>query len=157
VRDKTTDDIAELFDVDESTIKRWVAQGLPCDKGGRGQHRRFDEGEVAAWLKSKNLTGKPGRPQTEGGRELLAAKVRKENALATRYEIEVAERRGELLNRSEVERQNVQKVAALRNGLLSLSATLAPSLEGRSAEDIQGEIERAIVRILEHYARGLAT
>jgi phage terminase Nu1 subunit (DNA packaging protein) len=152
VRDKTTDDIAGLFDVDESTVKRWVAAGLPCDRNGR-KPRKFDEGEVAAWLKANNKTGKPGRPQTEVGKELTAAKIRKENALAKKYELEIAATEGTLIPRAEVERQKVQKVAALRNGLLSLPASLAPTLEGMTAAEIQGEIEGAVVGLLEQYAK----
>lgn len=153
MRDKTTDDICELLDIDESTLKRWVAAGLPCNTNGK-KSRKFDEGEVAAWMKTNRKTGKPGRPQTEDGKEFMAAKIRKENALATRYEIEIDQIRGKLLNKSDVESSNVQKVSALRNGLLSLPASLAPGLEGLGAAEIQAEIEGAVKNLLEQFSKG---
>jgi phage terminase Nu1 subunit (DNA packaging protein) len=154
VRDKSTEEISQILDVDISTIKRWISNGLPCDRAGRGKPCRLDATEVAAWMREKGLTGKLGRPKTETAKELEAARIRKENALADRYELDVAVRRGELLERVDVERMNVQKVAALRNALLSLPASLSPSLEGCSGAEIQDELERAVLGLLEQFARG---
>jgi len=152
-RDKTTDDICEILDIDESTLKRWVGMGLPCTRGGKRVPRQFNEGEVVAWMRANKLTGKPGRPLSEGGKDLQAAKLRKENAMARKYELENARTEGELLDRGEVEQQRVQRVVALRGGLLTLPASLAPALEGRSAAEIEAAIEAAVERLLTQFAK----
>jgi phage terminase Nu1 subunit (DNA packaging protein) len=62
VRDLDADALCRRFSVDRSTVKRWVARGLPCDQPGKGKPNRFNENEVAAWLQFHRLTGQVGRP-----------------------------------------------------------------------------------------------
>ncbi|MEA2707677.1 MAG: Phage packaging protein Nu1, partial [Phycisphaerales bacterium] len=54
--------LCQQFGVDRSTVKRWIARGMPCDRSGKGKRNRFNESEVAAWLEANHLTGRVGRP-----------------------------------------------------------------------------------------------
>jgi phage terminase Nu1 subunit (DNA packaging protein) len=128
VRDKSTEQIGEIFDVGESTLRNWVRDGCPCDKGGKGKPRLFDEAEVAAWMRSKNLTGDVGKPKEIVSDELEKARIRKDNALANKFELQVERERGLVIERAEVERLGVQKVVTVRNRLMVVGSKLAAQL-----------------------------
>jgi phage terminase Nu1 subunit (DNA packaging protein) len=153
-RNKSTSEIAEIFDVDESTVKRWTSEGLPSDKAkGRGGNK-FDELEVAAWMKENRKTGKPGRPSTEAGDDLNAIKCRKELAMAIKYERQNEIEAGLLVSAAEVDRVNVLKVIAVRNGLCGMGASITPRLIGEDGPTIQGIIDGEVERILTEFSRG---
>ena len=79
------------------------------------------------------------------------ARRRKEVALAELRELEVRQRRGELLEAAEVQKQWAHGLASLRDRLLSLPDRLGAVLAGR------GEVQaRAILRnALEEALRGI--
>ncbi|HEV7297768.1 MAG TPA: helix-turn-helix domain-containing protein [Tepidisphaeraceae bacterium] len=148
-RTLTTAELCDLLDIDESTVKRWVAKGCPHDKSGKGKARQFDEGEVVAWMKSQGLTGERGRPKELISPTLEAARIRKENALAERYEIMVARDKGVLVEAAAVEADNVQKFVTVKNRLLGISASLAPSLVGLDAPAIEKLLDAQIRDVLQ--------
>lgn len=153
-RNKTTQEIAELLDVDNSTIQNWTKQGLPCDKGAnRKQSNKYDEAEVAAWMQANNKTGKVGRPVEAGSDELRALKIRKELALVTRYERENAVEEGKLISADEERARDVAKIVTVRNRLSGLGATLSPQLEGLDGAERQTLIDQAIEQVLKEFAR----
>ena len=153
-RTLTDDDLAELMDVDERTLRNWKRLGCPCSRG-RGKDRRWNAEEVAAWKKTTGITGTKGRPEdtTPASDPLKAAKIRKETALAERYEIATKRERGSVIDRSEVERANVQKFTTIRNKMLGLPAAIAPSLVGLQAPDIEKLLDDRITEILTELSR----
>jgi len=154
IRDKTTSQITDIFDVDESTIKRWVSAGCPCDSPpGRGKPRKFNEAEVAAWMQATNRSGKPGRPQEAGSDDLKALKIRKELALVLKYERENAIDEGKLIDATAEQNRDVAKIATIRNKLSSLGATLSPQLEGLDGAERQTLIDKSIEQILLEFSR----
>jgi phage terminase Nu1 subunit (DNA packaging protein) len=152
MRDKTTEETCEEFEVDESTIKRWIERGLPCDREGRGVPRLFDFAEVAAWKIQNNVTGEAGRP-AETDDALKAAKTRKELALAEKHEIELARVKGLLVDKAVVESANIQKFTVIRNKFLGLAASIAPMLEGQDPASIEVLLDQRIREILEELSR----
>ncbi len=147
-------ELADQFDVDVRTVTRWVADGCPCDGGGKGVKRLFNEGEVASWMKRKGITGATGRPadvddSTDANDPLRKAKIRKETALADRYEIQVQRERGELVAKADVDAENVRKFNTIRNKLLGLPAAAAPIVVGMSAADAEGELESRVRLMLQ--------
>lgn len=155
-RDRSAEQICEALGVDRSTLKRWVSQGLPWESH-RDRKKWFCEDEVRAWLESKGLSGKVGRPQTPEGKDMAGAKLRKELALASLREFEVGLRKGELVKRVDVDRENVRKVAALRDSLLALPGALAPTLEGLDEAEIRLKLENGMKAALEQFSKGCST
>lgn len=154
-RTETTQDIAELFDVDTSTIHAWVKDGCPCDPStSKRQSHKFNAGEVVKWMQDNNRTGKKGRPSTPEGDELQAAKLRKEIAMAEKYERENAVAAGKLIDAATEQARDVQKITAIRNRLCGLGASLAGVLEGKSGAERQSLIDDSIQEILAEFARG---
>ncbi|HVV70443.1 MAG TPA: hypothetical protein VHI52_02925 [Verrucomicrobiae bacterium] len=151
-RGQKTQDVAEEFSVNARTVHGWVAMGCPCARSTRGN--RFDLGEVAKWKRANNITGEPGRPAANESGDLEAAKLRKENALAAKYEIQVDRERGTLVPATEVKTRWAQKVATAKSKFLGLPAAVAPRLEGMNAAAIQGELEKAVTDILNDLASG---
>jgi phage terminase Nu1 subunit (DNA packaging protein) len=153
-RTRTTQEIADLWDVDNSTVHNWVKSGCPCDKPtNRKASYRFDEGEVAAWCKANGKTGKLGRPVEADSDELKALKIRKEAALVARYERENAVEEGRLIDAAEAQAQSVQNITATRNRLCGLGATLSPQLEGLDGAERQTLIDSAIEQILKQFGQ----
>jgi phage terminase Nu1 subunit (DNA packaging protein) len=154
MRKQAIESIAELFDVEDRAVKRWVARGCPHDGGGRGKKLFFNEAEVAAWLKANNLTGKVGKPKQPISAELEAAKLRKELAMARKHELDVAQREGLLVERTEVEKNTVEKITVVKNRLLGLGAKLAAQVEGMTGAERQAAIDAEVQEILSEFSRG---
>jgi len=151
-RTQTTQDIANLLDLDPTTVQNWVKQGCPCDKSTKSkQPHRFNEGEVLAWMKSRGLSGKVGRPNEVLGDDLKALKIRKEAALCEKYERENKVEAGELIDAAEEQQRDIAKIVTVRNRLCGLGATLSPQLEGLDGPERQSLIDDAIENILKEF------
>ncbi|MGB0972258.1 MAG: hypothetical protein ACPGVG_15055, partial [Mycobacterium sp.] len=137
-RKQTGHEIAEVFGVNAVTVRQWSRQGLPCTRK-KGKANLYDEAEVAAWMESKGITGKVGRPKEEGPKSLDAARMRKEYALARKHEIYVEREQGRLLDADEVRRQWVKQGTIFRNRMMTIGASVAVLFP-----DIAVELQRAI-------------
>jgi len=84
------------------------------------------------------------------------AAARKELADAAKRELEVAQRRGDLLERAEVERGRVQRILVVKQGLTALPAKLAARLVGRTQEEIQAELDAEVDTLLRAFAEEFA-
>jgi predicted component of type VI protein secretion system len=111
-------------------------------------------------MADNNLTGEMGKPMGEMSIELKREMLRKIKAQVNKYEQEIRTMRLEfetrisgLVSKEEVERGHVQRIAFVKAGLLSLPATLAPQLEGLSAQEIQTKMHAEVIRLLEHFSR----
>jgi transposase-like protein len=139
-RDKTVADVAGIFDVDPNTVRKWAREG--CGHGNKKGHPIFDEAEVAAWLKAQGLTGRVGRPTPPMNLELLRAKIRKETALAGKYELELSQQQGMLIDAGEVSALMEERQLALRAAMQGACSRLALKLEGvGNAAQAEGIIE----------------
>lgn len=146
-RTKSTAEVASIFSVINRTVQGWVRRGCPHDKGVGPVGNRFDESEVAAWLKSQHIdTCKPGRPIEGDSKDLQAARLRKENALAAKYELEVERIRKTLLDANEVKSAVLSLITVTRDKMLTLASSIAPLFPGIAAE-LEVEIHR---RVKEH-------
>lgn len=152
MRDKTAKEIMDVFEINRNTLQVWVRKGCPVTKSKIGGNR-FDETEVASWMKANGLTGKAGRPVGPMSEQLMAAKLRKENAMADKHEIEVARIKGLLVEKSQNEADNVKKFTVIRNKLLGLPASVAPTITGMNAPDIERELETRIREVLTELSR----
>src|SRR4051812_19395025 len=102
--------------VTRAAARRWISKGLPVEADGR-----IDSAKARPWLAAQIATN--GRMET-----LADAVLRKERALATLREIEVATRSGEVVAIADFQAAMSTMIAGCRARLLSIPAALAPSI-----------------------------
>ncbi|MCE9590233.1 MAG: helix-turn-helix domain-containing protein [Planctomycetes bacterium] len=143
-RNQTAADIADALDVHEDTVWNWSKSGCPHTRNKRTRAVRYSLEEVAAWLKSTGRSTRPGRPRSEGSREMLAAKIRKENALADLYEGQYRRAAARLLDADDVHREWDRITATIRAAVEPLGATTAPLMFGKTIPEIQSILDAAV-------------
>ena len=152
-RDQTVTEAAEVLGCHEQTIRRRCNE---ADKSKRCPHTRLRNGqlrvnaeELAAWGRDNNCNWRPGRPaDTPDSPDLEAARLRKENALASKYELQVQREKSVLVPAEDVRARWVELVTTAKSKLLGLGAGVAPQCEGHDAGTIQGIIESRVNEIL---------
>jgi len=133
------------------TLREFIRDGCPAEK--RGKEWRVDAPEVAAWMKANGHTGVQGRPWgTESSPDLDAARLRKENALASKYELQTARERGRLIEVESVQQWIIRNHISARNHLLGLPAKAVVLMAGRNAGEQQSILETLIREALETIA-----
>lgn len=95
-----------------------------------------------------------GAPMTIGDAKLRLALANLEyrKAKTSLEQINLAVRRGELLDAREVERGRLDRIAAVTSALEALPAAIAPVLEGRGAQEIQAILSGEVRRIRAEFA-----
>lgn len=169
----STAELTRILGVTQPTLGRWAKAGCPCIKVGRGRHWNVEA--VRAWMAEVNRTGKRGgdmslregrgtdhrvagaaAPSSKAAGDLreqkLRAQIRKEIAQANKHELDVAKRRGQLLEREDVERQRVERVAHARAVLIGGPSNLAPDLVDLDAERIERRLREWVHRALRELA-----
>lgn len=97
------------------------------------------------------LAGELGEDELEALRvSHLRARIRKERAMADKHELEVAKRRGELVERAEVEAARVERVTYARAVLLGGPGILAGDLVGLGVEAIEERLSSWVRQALGH-------
>jgi len=120
----TRDELARLLDVPTAEITKWLKQGCPSE--GERTARRFVVSKVVRWLLEQRGEGRDD------------PKRRAQAAVAELREMEVKQRRGELINTAETARRIAGHVADLQTEFLTAPAraNLPPDL----AEAMRGEL-----------------
>lgn len=159
-------ELAADLDLDDGTLRRWAKAGCPHEGGG-DQPYLFDRAAVLAWMDETGRTGQRGRPAAgtapddQGGGLGPTRKIREATAAVNlrlkRLDAQRKERiertaMGLLIPVDEVERGRLQRIAAVKAGLLSLPGKLAPRIANRDATEIQAEIEREVYSLLREFA-----
>jgi len=141
-----TSEAAEALGVDQADLRRWRSKGCPVGKDGGRLSWSIDA--VSVWI-AGNLKSHPdpaaGSPRARRG-GVRAAEGRRKEALAARYEHDLAVLQERYIERTEVTEGNVRRVHALKRALLQLPH----QLEGRTA----AQIETRLRDLLEEFARG---
>ena len=155
VRDLTIMDLCGELDLCEETIRRHMRVGAPSEK--RGKQRFYNIDEYRTWMASQNLTGEAVRPRPAEGDspDLDKANLRKANALAAKYELQVRREKRDLLSADEVKGFFTHAVSSLRSKLLNAGATVSPILEGRDGAERQQIIDEYINRAMNEFADSL--
>ena len=82
--------------------------------------------------------------------------MRGKKAQAQKRELDLRQRRGELVERREVEQLFIARIMAVKQGLLNLSRGLPPQLrQCRDEREMEGIIARAVRDLLESFSRPL--
>ena len=123
-------ELAAVFGVSEETLTRWAKLGCPVEEKGRGtQGSRYDTAKVYAWRLA--LAERPHEPaDLENERTRL---VRTQRELA---ELDLEERRKELVRVSDVIRHLANLFADIKSILTAMPSIAAPQVAapGRAAE-----------------------
>lgn len=152
--------LAQHFGKSERQVRRWVKQGCPVLSG-----LRFDVLQVQAWLDAKAGIAPAPRTRTpidprqldlapQRGKDYEDARMKK--ARADLLELELRKRRGELIEKIEVEQLFVERILAVKQGLLAFARSLPPQLIHCASErEMEEVISREVRALLEAYSRPL--
>lgn len=149
-RDLTRDELANVLSVSPETITGYDARGAPRER--RGRQFFYNAPEYQAWMNANRISGKHGRPIDGEGTPLEQAKLRKENALADRYELDVKKQSGQVIDLEESRRWISDHVTIAKNKFIGFGAAVTPLLEGRDAAERQRIIEDRVIEILNELA-----
>lgn len=110
--------LADIIGYTEATITKWQKEGLPFEVK-RGRENSYDTKKVIAWLMKKG-------DRKNGGLDGEQERARKDKAMADKYELELAVRKGELLESEDVKKTWVDALRLVRSRMLGLPTKLAP-------------------------------
>jgi hypothetical protein len=154
-RTETAQEASEQLGIHEETLRKYCRLNklqIPYTRLGNGQ-LRFNLPELVAWKLEKGVTFEDGGAGMPKSPTLDAAKLRKENALASRYELMVDREKGKLLPADEVlnEWANIGQVVrsqfqSLGSHLLGIA--LQCGMPQASSPEFQSQAESAINEIL---------
>ncbi|MCE9591140.1 MAG: hypothetical protein K8S99_11510 [Planctomycetes bacterium] len=152
-----TADAAAVLGIAIGTLRKWVALGCPhsTDKPP-AQGYLFSAPEVRKWMADAGRTGLSGRPRSEGSKVMLAARIRKESALANLYEGQVRRAAAHLLDADDVRREWDRTTALIRATIEPLGASLAPLIHGKTVPEIQVILDNTIADALRRLAASAA-
>lgn len=139
--------IAHESGYSRGVVHRKLTQGRTAEeiiRAGKERQRR-QAGAVARAEDAKESNGKHGRHDPTRGESYASAQARKEAALATLRELELARERGELLPRDEVIQAWSDMISSARSMLLQLGAKLAPRItSGMSFAEREAAIDAGV-------------
>jgi phage terminase Nu1 subunit (DNA packaging protein) len=151
--------VAAHFNKSERQVRRWRRQGMPGLSGGR-----FDLIQVQGWLDERDgrppVRGQcqpdPRQPDLTEQRGKIFQDERLKRFKADLAEMELRQRRGELVERAEVEQLFISRIMVVKQGLLSLPRGLPPQLAAcREEREMEAVIARAVRQLLEAFSRPL--
>jgi hypothetical protein len=141
------DELAEELDLHPDSIKRHHTRDNPPPHDREGQRCVYNAAEYRAWMDEEGLTGERGG-QREDSADLEAARLRKENALAAKYELQVEKERGLVVDRAAYRTEWITRIAAAKNKLIGMPAQIAPALIGLDAGDIEHQLRDRVEQII---------
>jgi phage terminase Nu1 subunit (DNA packaging protein) len=121
-------DLATTLGVAINTVTGWVRRGCPyVEKGGKSKPWIFNTADVVKWREEMAAQAAVGDTSKL---DIEEARRRKEAAQAAMIELDLAKRRGEVVEIEEVADAVGDDYANLRAKLLSLPTKLAPQVAG---------------------------
>ena len=105
--------------------------------------------EVAAWMRSNDLTGDIGRPSSEKSKTQDEANLRKTNAMADNWEIRNQRELLELLPAAEVKRAWSRAAMRIRSAILAVPDSAGPAMDGMTAGERIDEMRTRLEEALE--------
>ena len=130
------------------TIDAWIAKGLPHERTKSGGYE-INSAAMMAWRCEQAMQGKTADNQLDLGRE----RARLARAQSEKTELELAERRGELVEVAEVRATVYELAKQARDALTLLPARLSPQLEGLDQHAIERKMVAEIADICEQLRR----
>ena len=141
-------DLARMLGVSLPTIGQWVGKGCPfVSKGSPGKPWVFNSADVLSWREDQVVMQAMGDTSSL---DIEEARRRKLAAEAALVELDLAKRRGEVIEIEEVAGVVGDDYANVRAKLLALPSKLAPQLIGiEDPAECKALIERGVSEALE--------
>lgn len=149
-------ELAGLLGVSLNTITAWIREGLPVKtKGRRGVPWEFDLADCIEWVRDRDIAKATG--DTEGS-TLAEAELRETRAKAALREIELAEKRGQVVPVEDSIRVVADIAATVRQRLRGIGARLGPMVAGEEnpltiQQQVEAEVDDALA-VLSEYEPG---
>lgn len=141
--------IAERLRLTPRRIQQLVGEGLP-----RVTRGKYDVDQVLDWYIAR-LEGQLARGTDEDGEQTTRTReeLRLLSAKADREELDLAERRRDLVAIADVEKQMMDLVVSTKARILAVPARVAPELVNEQSRVMaQAKIEKALKEALSHLA-----
>ncbi len=157
---KGTAAVALHFGVARRTVQRWAKDPTFPKLPGR----KFELVQIQLWLDRKDgrslpppAKGQdPHQPELTEQRGKSFQEERLTRLKADRAELDLGQRRGELVERAEVEQLFITRIMAVRQGLLSLSRALPPLLATcQNEREMEAIIAGKVRELQEEFGRPL--
>lgn len=147
------DELADELDLHADSIKRHHTRPNPPPHSKRKGRCCYNAAEYLAWMQSEGLTGQQGHQgDPSASPDLEAARLRKENALASKYELQVARERDQVVEKAPYRAAWIAEVHTIKNKCLGLGAAVAPACYGQDAGEIQRIIDERVQQIFRELA-----
>lgn len=150
----TTEELAELYDVKPPQIHAWIKEGCPIKvrgAAGRGAHQ-FDTKAVATWREKRAV-----RIATKSSDDVQVSKEeaqrRKVSAEAGLAELELAKKKGLVVDLDELERDLSGRFAEIRASLRKIPERVVLRLVGVTDEAV---IKDIVLGEIDSVLQGLA-
>lgn len=145
---------AELWEVDERTVRNWTKSGCPKTGGrGTGKPLRYDENSIL-WVYD-NVELRSRKRNGKSDTALDIARARKADRQADVVEIQLAEMRGELVPKNAAKAALERICTEIRAQLLTIPSKWSPQLAGLTRREVQVELQKAVDEALEALSAGM--
>jgi phage terminase Nu1 subunit (DNA packaging protein) len=140
-------ELALLFGVDIESVRLWQQEGMPfVPRAAIGAENGYDSAQCLTWLIRREIR------KAAGGE---TAKDRLARLQADKVELEILEKRGQLVPLEDIEPAWLRIATAVRSQLLDLPAKLAPLLEATPGAEAKRallveEVERVLSNLSHH-------
>lgn len=131
---------------------QWARNTDAAQQRGAAAQASMSTSSSAAIAPRTGSRGGSEKGDEGGGADLHDARARREQALAELAELELAEKRGELVSVAEVEKALVSKILGVRDSLDTLADRLSPLLAAESDPAkvyamLRGEIRQVLAQL----------
>lgn len=135
-----TSQLCELLDVHKTTIHQWMKAGMPIfEKGHNGKAHKFKVADVIHWQKQRAVEAATGNTELLSADE---ARRRKLTAEAGLQEIELALKKGVVVELDDIERELSNKFAEFRTNMRNIPSRVSMQVLG---EDDEGKVKKIIM------------
>ena len=139
--------LGAVLGVSHTTVSKWISLGLPVGVAGR-----LDPVAARVWLDQNRVS-----PDTATGQGYAVAKGKREAAMASMAEMQLAKMRDQTLDAAEVRQLLSSMVIQVRDGFMALPGLLCDRLAVMSdATDIMLLLETEICKVLQRFADAAA-
>ncbi len=143
-------ELAAIMGVSAMTIRAWERKGMPVvHKGARGRPGQYNTADVIRWRAEQAALAATGDTHAM---DMEEARRRKTAAEAALVEMDLALRRGELVEVEVVGRLVAEEYATVRANIMAMSGEMAPDLEHRTALEIEELLSTKVTEILDALA-----
>jgi len=140
-------DLAAILGVSTQTVRSWERQGMPVlSKTSRGHAAQYNTAEVIRWRGEQLTLAAGGDADAMDWEEARRRKTAAEAALA---EMDVAQRRGELVEVASVGQLVTEEYATVRANILAMPGELAPDLEHLTVLEIEELLTSKVTEVLD--------